>query len=110
MMDSNFLASVLNSLSEEDISSLKSIAQSFMSPESGDEKGSDTPDGADAQTMGKIMSLMGSFNSFGDERTALIRSLKPFLSEERRKKADEAARMLKMLELLPALKELLNVL
>ncbi|MCQ2463757.1 MAG: hypothetical protein MJ177_10240 [Clostridia bacterium] len=108
-MDMDSLASVLGSLSDEDISSLKSIAQSFMAEEKNGEDDPQNEDGTDTQTLGKIMSLMGSLNSGSDERTALIRSLKPFLSEERRKKADEAARMMKMLELLPAMKDILGI-
>ena len=60
----------------------------------------------DAQTLSKIMSVMGKLNSKSDDcRTALLTALKPNLSEERRKKVDTAIKILKFIELLPLLKE-----
>ena len=49
------------------------------------------------------MSLMGNMNK-EDSRTRLISDLKPLLSEERRKKADEAIKFLQLMEFLPLLK------
>ena len=41
-----------------------------------------------------------------DDRTKFIAALKPLLSEDRRKKADEAMRFLRLMDTLPLLKGL----
>ncbi len=40
-----------------------------------------------------------------DDTTKLLKALRPFLSEERRKKLDEASKLIKVMRLLPLLKE-----
>ena len=54
---------------------------------------------------GLLVSVMGQLNK-EDTRTRLITDLKPLLSEERRKKADEAIKFLQLMDLLPLLKGL----
>ena len=56
-----------------------------------------------AQTMMKILPLLGSIQQ-EDDNTRLLRALRPLLSEERRHKLDEAAKIMQMLKLLPLLK------
>lgn len=59
-----------------------------------------------ASEMQTIISLIGKLNSGGeDSRTKLLTALKPHLSEPRREKVDTAIKILRMLELLPLLKE-----
>lgn len=53
--------------------------------------------------IGRIMSLM---NSDSGKRCRLIEALKPNLSRERQRKADEAMQILKLLELMPMIAEL----
>ena len=53
--------------------------------------------------IGRIMSLM---NSDSGRRCKLIEALKPNLSLERQKKADEAMQILRLLELMPMISEL----
>lgn len=53
-----------------------------------------------------VMSLVSKLNTNGgDSRTALLTALKPHLSEPKREKVDTAIKILRLLELLPILKE-----
>ncbi len=53
-----------------------------------------------------VMNLVSKLNSTSeDSRTMLLSSLKPHLSEPKREKVDTAIKILKLLELLPLLKE-----
>lgn len=53
-----------------------------------------------------MMTLISKFNSSSnDSRTQLLTALKPHLSEPRREKVDTAIKILKVLELLPLIKE-----
>lgn len=56
--------------------------------------------------MGAMMKLMPLMNSFreDDETTRLLKALRPFLSEPRQKKLDEAIRLMRIMKLLPLLK------
>jgi hypothetical protein len=60
-----------------------------------------------ADTMGKLTQLMPIINNARgeDDTTRLLAALKPFLSEARRKRLDSARRIIMMLKLIPALKE-----
>jgi hypothetical protein len=55
------------------------------------------------QTMAQVMPLLSSFQQ-EDAATRLLTSLRPLLSGPRQKKLDEAARLLKVLRLLPLLR------
>ncbi len=56
--------------------------------------------------IGKIMSLMSRLKSDNDDsRSKLLLALKPHLSAPRREKVDTAIKMLKLIDLLPLLKE-----
>ncbi len=54
--------------------------------------------------MMKMMSVLKNQNQ-DDDNTRLLIALKPHLSEERRKKVDKAISLLKIVKLLPLLKE-----
>ena len=59
-----------------------------------------------ANEMQSIISIIGKLNnSGGDNRTALLTALKPHLSEPRREKVDTAIKILKVIEILPLLKD-----
>lgn len=60
--------------------------------------GSDTLSG-----ITKLMPVLSSIKQ-EDETTRLLLALKPFLSEEKRRKLDEAKKMLQFLKVLPLLK------
>ena len=55
--------------------------------------------------MGALMSLAGKLKNFGgnDDNVNFLVALKPLLSDEKRKKADNAIKILKLLNLLPIL-------
>jgi hypothetical protein len=98
---------ILSSISDEDMAKIRSVAQSIMGEnkiQPQEEKPSilnSMP--FDENTLGSIMNIMGKINK-EDSRTRLIADLKPLLSEERRKKADDAIRFLQLMEVLPLLK------
>ena len=55
-----------------------------------------------AEDMGRMMKIMKAVTSNErDERTALLISLKPYLSEKRREKVDSAVKLLKLARVLP---------
>jgi len=55
--------------------------------------------------MSGLMPLLGTLKQ-EDDTTRLLEAIRPFLSEERREKLDKAKRLLRMMKLLPLLKEL----
>lgn len=61
------------------------------------------PDNEMAGMMMKLVPLLGSLNEENDS-TRLLYALRPFLSEKRRARVDQAARMLSLMRLLPMLK------
>lgn len=71
--------------------------------DNGSDGGFSLPDGID---IAKIMGLMSALNNQkADRRTDLLLALKPHLSEERRERVDKAVKILKIVAILPALKE-----
>lgn len=69
--------------------------------------GADTAGGLDVgmlMKLGPVLSKLGSRKE--DKNTRLIMALKPHLQPERQKKADEALRMLQLMELIPLVKDL----
>ena len=126
-MDDKNLSNLINSLSPDDIQSLQSVAQSlFGGQNQGGQQAEPTQQntplptagqngaaealgalsGIDPAMMKKLSAIMGAMNCGGnDSRTAFIAALKPLLSPERRHKADEALRMMRLLEMLPILRD-----
>ena len=109
---------ILSSLSDEDMENLKAAAASLFSGE--DKKdGSSASEGSgggmpdfssilgSAEMLGKLATIMNMMNKT-DSRTRLIEALKPLLSEKRRKKADEAMQLMKLLEIMPMLSNLMG--
>ena len=103
------ISEILSSLSDEDMENLRSAAESFFSQDNGSREDSSDPGFAmpdfsellgNVQLISKITSVMGAMNK-KDDRTRLIEALKPLLSEKRRRKADEAMQMMKLMDLLP---------
>lgn len=112
-MDTPDISSILSSLSEKDVENLKNAAQSIFGGQNQAPKNdpppaqNSNPLGAlDPNMLGKISGMMNLLNgNSNDERCALISALKPLLSEERRHKADEAIKMVQIMELIPKLRE-----
>ena len=114
------ISSILSSLSSEDINNLKTMANSILGgekkePEKNEpQKNSDNgnfkmPDLSslglpDMSQFSNLLPLLSQLNSH-DEREDFICALKPLLSDERRRKADEAMKFIKLLSIIPLLKE-----
>ena len=92
------IASLLASVSPEQMEKIKGIASSLMPPQTDNEN-------ANTQLPSNVTAILQSFNS-SDDKTQLIRSLKPFLSPERQQRADEAMRLLKLMKILPLIGQL----
>ena len=61
---------------------------------------------ADIGEISQIMGLVSKLQSHNDDpRAALLSALKPHLSEAKREKVDTAIKILKMIEVLPLLKD-----
>lgn len=112
-MDS--LNDILSSLTDEDMENLREAASSLFGNTESDEKKQDSssamPDFGsilgNAQMMAKLGTVMGAMNK-SDNKTRLIEALKPLLSEKRRRKADEAMQMMKLMELLPMITQIMG--
>ena len=105
------IESLLSSVSDEDMAKIKSVAESLMNNnEQKEENPKEIPQKPefpiDMNTVSKIMSAMGQMNK-EDYRTRLITDLKPMLSSERQKKADDAIKFLQLMQILPLLKGML---
>lgn len=107
---------IISSLSDEDMENLRAAAENLFSSEEKTERRESFGFGGmpdlsnilgNARLMSGITSIMGAMNKT-DSRTRLIEALKPLLSENRRRKADEAMQMMKLFELLPMLTNLMG--
>lgn len=104
---------LLNSISPQDMEKLKSVASSLMSNKSAQQQETPTAaqntDGMSAlfgsDTTDMLMKVATQMNR-GNDKTAFIKALQPLLSEERRVKADEAMKFLRLMDTLPLLKGL----
>lgn len=112
---------IIASLTPEDIEALKATAESVFGhsdsqPHSANTKGQpNNPAGGfdmgkmlNPEMFSKLAEMMAAMNSDGGKRCHLIEALKPNLSSERQKKADEAMQILKLLDILPMLTKLTN--
>ena len=115
------ISSILSSLSSEDINNLKTMANSILGGEKKEEpernEAQKNPDNGnfkmpdlsslglpDMSQFSNLLPLLSQLNSH-DEREDFICALKPLLSDERRRKADEAMKFIKLLSIIPLLKE-----
>ena len=95
---------IIASLSDEDMKQLKSIADEVM--KDGSNRKENSSDGIDMNMLLKAKDIMNRMNNASNKNTQLILALKPHLSEKSREKADNAAKMLKLFEILPYIKDL----
>lgn len=125
------LNAILNSLTPDDIENLKQTASSVLGGMGGSEPPKQEPEikhnkkeqnqpqlddllknlgglgnlgMPDLSQLSAIVPILQAFNSH-DERLDFINALKPLLSEERQKKADEATKLVKLMSVLPLLRE-----
>ncbi|MBR4099831.1 MAG: hypothetical protein IKK55_02450 [Clostridia bacterium] len=100
------LAQILND--PESMNRVREMAESILSKEEKkEEKTDDSVFGIpDSNELMNIMSIVSRLNAKNDDaRTNLLSALKPHLSEPKREKVDTAIKILRLLELLPVLKE-----
>jgi len=100
------LAGILND--PETMNRVKQMAESMLGgsePQEEKKQQNLFGDMSDADELKTIMSIMGKIKNKGeDDRTKLLLSLKPHLSEPKREKVDTAVKILKIIELLPLLR------
>ena len=105
---------ILSSLTPDDIENLKATAESVFG-QSGDQnsqnnqntsQGNDMFSSFDPKMIAQITRIMGAMNGESGRRCKLIDALKPNLSPERQKRADQAIQILKLLEILPLINNL----
>ncbi len=109
-MNFDDIGSILASLSEEEMGNLSDMAQQFMGGESNSnsQTAADPFGGIDPQMIAKLIQFMPLLQSKGDdERTRLIAALKPLLSPQRRRKADEAIQLMRLMDILPMIEKLM---
>lgn len=65
-----------------------------------------SPSPENTEIMGKLVKFLPLLKGMNkeDDSTRLLQSLRPFLSEHKRKRLDEAAKMIKVIRLLPMLR------
>lgn len=117
---------LLSSISPEDLAKLKNVAAGLMN-----NGGSDAPPAQSAPApasapvpgaggenplssmlggdMTKTLMTVASQMNKEDDRTRFIKALQPLLSDERRKKADDAMKFLRLMEMLPLVKGFFNI-
>lgn len=112
------IGSILSSLSSEDINNLKNVANSILGGGEKEEQKQEAPTQnvnapkmdlsslglPDMSQFSNLLPLLSALNSH-DEREDFICALKPLLSHERQQKADEAMKFIKLLGIIPLLKE-----
>ncbi len=99
------LADILND--PESMEKVRNLASNILSGDN-EEKPVQSQEGSmvSPNEMKAIMNIMGRLkNGNDDRRTALLLALKPNLSKEKQEKVDTAVKLLKLVELLPYLKE-----
>ena len=77
---------------------IKNMAQSLLGG------GEETPS-APSPDIAKLLPLINKFSSNEDSRVRLILALRPYLSAERRQKADKAVKILKAAALVPLISD-----
>ena len=109
------IGSILSSLSAEDMENIKSIAADFMGGSSTEAQREQQPKvsefGAlqslglpDLSQLTAILPVLQEINK-PDQRLDFINALKPMLSGERQQRADEAMKLVRLMSLLPLLRE-----
>lgn len=113
------ISELLSSIPPEQLEQLKAVAANLLTNASKDTASSGTSDPAKAVSAAAPMDSAASDPIFGalaklsqhmeedSDTTRFLKSLKPLLSEEKQKRADEAIRFLHLMDTLPLLKGIL---
>lgn len=102
---------ILSSLTPDDIEGLKATAEAVFgqgnpSASQGAPKQDDMFSSIDPKMIARLTKIMSAMNRDSGRRGKLIEALKPNLSAERQKKADQAIQILKLLEIMPLISEM----
>ncbi|MBQ6381248.1 MAG: hypothetical protein IJJ41_06595 [Clostridia bacterium] len=98
------IADMLSSLSEEDVQKLSTMAQELFGNEQNSQNAAAEEPAFDLSKL-NVAALSSLAIPKEDERTRLIKALKPMLGSERQERADRAVKLLQLVALLPQLKE-----
>ncbi len=99
------IGDILSSLSDDDMKTLGDAARSLLGSAEQEQEGGGQGFSLDPTAMAKIAQIMGALNR-RDSRCDLIAALRPLLSEPRRRRADDAMQLIKLIDLLPMIEEL----
>ncbi|MBE6787187.1 MAG: hypothetical protein E7537_02440 [Ruminococcaceae bacterium] len=98
------LADILNN--PESMNRVKEMAESILSQNESPPQDDSVFGNVNSDELMNIMSIVSKLNQKNDDaRTNLLSALKPHLSEPKREKVDTAIKILRLLDLLPILKE-----
>lgn len=95
------ISEILSSLSQDDIKQLQDTASAIF----GSSQKTETNEKNNNTSMLSDIGKIGSMLSGNDERTAFVEAMKPLLSEDRQQKADEVIKILRLIRLIPVLRE-----
>lgn len=95
------ISEIISSLSEDDIKQLQDTASAIF----GSSQKTETNEKNNNTSMLSDIGKIGSMLSGNDERTAFVEAMKPLLSEDRQQKADEVIKILRLIRLIPVLRE-----
>ena len=115
------IGAILNSLSPDDIENIKNVASSFLGSQDGTnekqkeekkERQPAIPNINDLSSLGmpdlsQLTALLPIFQAINspDDRLDFIQALKPLLSDEKKQKADEAMKLVRLMSVIPLLRE-----
>lgn len=101
------LAEILNN--PESMNKVKAMAENILGKDEPKENHPSTPDFSDflkAGEMSSLISIISKLKASGnDPRAQLLNALKPHLSDKRQEKVDTAIKILKVIEVLPLMRE-----
>lgn len=109
---SSMLSGILNNPAE--MEKLKNMANSLLGGEGDSAPFSPSPQNngsflgdVSPDEIAGVMKIMGALkNNASDQRVGLLVSLRPHLSEKRQKRVDDAIKILRLVSLLPLLKDM----
>ncbi len=102
------ISSLLSSLSQDDIEKLKNTAKQFFGDNEEEKQKQEKENSAAFQLDSKMLTGVAKFSKMmneNDERCAFLLSLKPLLSDKRKKKADDAVQLLRFMRIINVLQE-----
>ncbi len=88
-----------------DANDAKTEKEADGSSENGREQQDDIFGGIDLEAIMRLGEIMSRMNSNDDKNAGLLLALKPHLRSENRKKVDNALKLMKIINLLPLLRE-----